>query len=87
VGAAAGVDGNFAQAFGTFLGGGVGRFFTFVHAGHERVDRSDYEKVDGGGDQEERDAGVDELANRERNAVNSKCEAGKIAVLADECSD
>ena len=58
-----------------------------MHAGHQGVDRCHNEEVNRRGHQQKRDAGIDEFADRKRNAVNSKCETGKIAVLADECSD
>ena len=51
--AAAGIDGYLAEAFRTFLGSGIRRFFAAVHTGGERVDRRDHEEVNGGGNQEE----------------------------------
>jgi hypothetical protein len=45
------VEGNLAKTFGTFLGGGIGGFVAFVHAGNEPVDRNDHEEIHGGSDQ------------------------------------
>ena len=70
VGAAAGVDGNLAEAFGTFLGGGIGRGFAAMHARDQSVYGSDYKEVDRSGNQEEPDAGIDEVTDRESRAAN-----------------
>src|ERR1700757_2429324 len=63
VGAAAGVDGDFAEAFWALLSGGVGRLLAAVHAGDQSIDWENDEEVDDGCDQDEGDAGVDEIAN------------------------
>jgi hypothetical protein len=83
---AAGVDGYFAQAFGAFLRGGVGRLFAAVHARDQGVDRQDHEKVDRCCNQEERDAGVDELADGKRCPANGELDI-RIILFADDQGD
>ena len=52
VGAAAGVDGNLAEAFGAFLGGGIGGLLAAIHAGDESIYGSDHEEINRRGNQE-----------------------------------
>src|SRR5438270_13843248 len=50
--AAAGIDGDFAQAFRTLFCCGISRRGRFPRAGNEKVDWGHNTKIDGGGDQE-----------------------------------
>jgi hypothetical protein len=86
MGAAPGGDGDFAEAFGTFLRGGVGGLVAPVHAGYQCVHGDDYEEVDGGCNQEKGHAGIDEVADGKWSAVERECDVGKIW-LADEGGD
>src|ERR1035438_10797600 len=66
VGAAARVDGNFAQALGTLLGGWIRRLLAAIHAGDEGIYRENHKEVDNRGDQNERD-------RSEKRRVGKEC--------------
>src|SRR5947209_15221894 len=68
MGAAAGVDRDFAEAFGTFLGRRIGRLLATMHAGDQRVNGKDDEKVNCRRDQDKGDASIDEV-------IEWKCDA------------
>ena len=81
--ATAGGDGNLAQALGAFLRGGVGWRLPAPHAGHERIHRHHHKKVHGRADHQERDHGVDEIADRELASVHFKGQGGKVLLPRD----
>src|SRR5450755_2416451 len=84
--AAAGVDGNLAEAFGAFLGGGIGRGRVLPHARHQGVDRGHYEEIDCSRNQQERYRGINKVADGKQRSVDSKLDGGKIW-LADDGGD
>ena len=61
--AALGFDRNVAQTLGAFLGGRRGSGLVLVHAGHQSIDWSHHEEIHGGGDEQERDDLIDEIAD------------------------
>src|SRR5579883_1086120 len=65
--AAAGSDGNFAQALGADFGGGVGRMLTALDASHQFVHRQHDEEIDSGADEQERYQRVDEISDQKRS--------------------
>src|SRR5580693_1023487 len=80
-GTAAGVDGDFAEAFWTLLCGGIGGGGVFAHARDQGVDGSHHEEVHGGCDQQERNHGIDELAVEELAIVEGKFELREVWCL------
>src|ERR1019366_3450960 len=85
-GAAAGGDGDVAEALGTFFGGGVRRHRLLLHAIHKGVHREHHEVINGGGDEQEGDDGVDEIADGELAAVDSELNGGEVG-LTDQGRD
>lgn len=81
--AARGGNRNIAEALRARLGGGGGRA---TKTKQKRVDGKDDEEVDGTGDQEEGDRGVEEIAVLDDAAVDRKGKGGEIW-FADNGSD
>src|SRR5579863_879382 len=78
MGTTAGIDRNLTEAFGTLFRGGIGGLPAAVHAGYESIYRQHDKKVNHGCDQDKRDAGVNELIDRECHAVNRELKTGKL---------
>lgn len=87
MGAAAGVDGDLAEAFGTFLCGWIGGSGGFARTGDESVDGGNDEEVDGGRDQEEADQGGDEFSDGKRGAADVENDTVEIRFTYDESDE
>src|SRR5215472_2696220 len=65
-------DWHLAQTLGTLLGRRIGRSLAPMDSCRERVHGGDDEEIDRGADHQERHDGVDEIAEEELAAVDSK---------------
>jgi len=69
VGTFAGVDWNFAETLGTFLGSGV-RWWFLLSPRHQGVNGQDDEEVDRSGDNQERNQRIEKVAVSDLGAVD-----------------
>jgi len=83
MGAAASVYRNLAEAFGTLLAGRAGGNVGTVHAGDQHIDRSDYEEIDRGGNQQKRDGCVDEISDWKMCASDIEAQRRKVGRAYD----
>ena len=72
--AATSIDRNLTQALGALLGSRVRRRRRFPHPAYEGIDRRHYEKIYGSSDQQERNGGVNEIADQELAPTNGEAE-------------
>ena len=63
-------NGNLAQAFWTLLGGRIRWLLSSFHACNQRVHRQDDKEINHARNQQKRDRGVDEIADRKRRPPN-----------------
>jgi hypothetical protein len=79
-------DRNFAHALGTLLGRWIGRLFAAVHPCDQGVHGQHDKEINGRGNQDERNARIDEIADREFSPAYVELQAG-IVRLADNGGD
>ena len=75
MGAPSGINWNFTQALGAFLGGGVCGSGRFSHPADERVDGRYHEEVHGRCDEQEGDRGINEIADQEFASADAEAQS------------